>query len=237
MDLSDKGNIMNCRKITAMMCLLALASSLTACVPSTSIKQPLTARPLPQPHPVAAGNGAIFQAGVNERPMFEDRRARNVGDVLIINIVETTSASGKSGHNDDNSGSIALSTPNITAGAAGTSVQVAPVGVAGSSSIKSASKSDSSGSNTFSGSITVTVTEVLPNGNLRVAGEKQVAIKLSEEYVRFSGVVNPATISGTNTVQSTQVADVHVEYKGANNIDAAAVVSMFNRIFFSVLPF
>jgi len=220
-----------------MMWLLTLASMLAACVPSTNIKQPLTARPLPQAAPAATGNGAIYQAGVNERPMFEDRRARNVGDVLIINIVETTSASGKSGHTDDNSGSIALSTPNVTAGAAGTSVQVAPVGLAGSSSVKSSGKSDSSGSNTFSGAITVTVTEVLANGNLRVAGEKQVAIKLSEEYVRFSGVVNPATISGSNTVQSTQVADVHVEYKGANNIDTAAVVSMFNRIFFSVLPF
>ena len=220
-----------------MIRLLALTALLAACVPSTNIKQPLTARPLPQAAPAATGNGAIYQAGVNERPMFEDRRARNVGDVLIINIVETTSASGKSGHTDDNSGSIALSTPNITAGAAGTSVQVAPVGLAGSSSVKSSGKSDSSGSNTFSGAITVTVTEVLANGNLRVAGEKQVAIKLSEEYVRFSGVVNPATISGSNTVQSTQVADVHVEYKGANNIDTAAVVSMFNRIFFSVLPF
>jgi len=222
---------------TGVMWLLTLALPLTACVPSTSIKQPLTARPLPQSTSVSTNNGAIYQAGVNERPMFEDRRARNVGDVIIVNIVETTSASGKSGHDDNNSGSIALSTPTLTAGAAGTSVQVAPVGLNGSSSIKSASKSDSSGSNTFSGAITVTVTEVLPNGNLRVAGEKQVAIKLSEEYVRFSGVVNPATISGTNTVQSTQVADVHVEYKGANNIDVAAVVSMFNRIFFSVLPF
>jgi flagellar L-ring protein precursor FlgH len=218
------------------MCLLALVSALAACVPSTNIRQPLTALPPPQTAPVMAGNGAIYQAGVNERPMFEDRRARNVGDVLTVNIVETTSASGKSGHTDDNSGSIALSTPTITAGATAGVIQN-PVGVAGSSSVKSAAKSDSSGSNTFSGSITVTVTEVLPNGNLRVAGEKQVAIKLAEEYVRFSGVVNPSTISGTNTVQSTQVADVHVEYKGANNIDTAAVISMFNRIFFSVLPF
>jgi flagellar L-ring protein precursor FlgH len=220
----------------SLMWLLALLLPLTACVPSTNIKQPLTARPLPQSTSVSANNGAIFQAGVNERPMFEDRRARNVGDVLIINIVETTSASGKSGHNDDNSGSIALTTPVVTGGAGGQTIQ-SSFGVAGKSSVKSASKSDSSGSNTFSGAITVTVTEVLSNGNLRVAGEKQVAIKLAEEYVRFSGVVNPATISGTNTVQSTQVADVHVEYKGANNIDTASVVSMFNRIFFSVLPF
>ena len=220
------------RNVIGKICMLALASSLTACVPSTSIKQPLTARPEPKPVVANAGNGSIFQAGVNERPMFEDRRARNVGDVLIINIVETTSASGKSGHDDTNSGSIALKAPLLTGVTGGVGGSVGT-----SSSVKSGSASDSSGSNTFSGSITVTVTEVLSNGNLRVAGEKQVAIKLSEEYVRFSGVVNPSTISGTNTVQSTQVADVHVEYKGANNIDSAAFFSMLNRVFYSVLPF
>lgn len=219
-----------------MVWLMALAALLAACVPSTNIKQPLTARPLPRTAPEQTNNGAIYQSGGYDRPLFEDRRARNIGDVLIINIVETTSASGKSGHTDDNSGSIALSTPVVVGGSAGQTLQTS-FGATGSSSVKSSGKSDSSGSNSFSGSITVTVTEVLANGNLRVAGEKQVAIKLSEEYVRFSGVVNPATISGSNTVQSTQVADVHVEYKGANNIDTAAVASMFNRIFFSVLPF
>jgi flagellar L-ring protein FlgH len=217
------------RKVIGMMWLLVLASLLAACVPSTNIKQPLTAVPAPRPQEGHDGNGAIFQTGINERPLFEDRRARNVGDVLTINIVETTSASGKSGHDDSNTGSVAVGATAV-AGVVG--------GVSGSSSgVKSGSASDSSGSNTFSGSITVTVTEVLPNGNLRVAGEKQVAIKLSQEYVRFSGVVNPATISGTNTVQSTQVADVHVEYKGANTIDSAAVFSMINRFFYSVLPF
>lgn len=215
-------------RTTGTIWLLALLSLLAGCVPSTNIKQPLTARPEPRPAVAADGNGAIFQAGVNERPIFEDRRARNVGDVLTINIVETTSASGKSGHNDSNTGSLSASATNMK-GLTGA--------VTAGDSVKSGSASDSSGSNTFTGSITVTVTEVLPNGNLRVAGEKQVAIKLSEEYVRFSGVVNPATISGTNTVQSTQVADVHVEYKGANTIDTAAVFSMFNRIFYSVLPF
>lgn len=222
-------------KLIASLMTVALAAALSACTPSTNIKQPLTARPESN-SVVPMANGAIFQAGVNERPMFEDRRARNVGDVLIINIVETTSAAEKSGSNADNSGSIAMSTPKITAGVLGQTIQT-PFGVGGSSAIKSASKSDSSGSNTFSGAITVTVIEVLTNGNLRVAGEKQVAIKHSEEYVRFSGVVNPATISGSNTVQSTQVADVHVEYKGAQSIDTAAVTTMFNRFFFSILPF
>ncbi len=215
------------RKIIGIINLLALASSLAACVPSTSIKDPLTARPV-EPAAAADNKGAIFQAGVNDHPMFEDYRPHRVGDVLIINIVEATAASGKSGHDDTNTGSLAMTAPAL-AGATG--------GVTGSSGVKSGSASDSSGSNSFSGAITVTVIEVLPNGNLRVAGEKQVAIKLSQEYVRFSGVVNPITISGSNTVQSTQVADVHIEYKGANSIDTASVFSMFNRIFYSILPF
>ncbi|MDP1635405.1 MAG: flagellar basal body L-ring protein FlgH [Gallionellaceae bacterium] len=222
-------------KILNMVWAVATASLLTACVPSTGIQQPLSARPAAPAASASGNNGAIYQAGVNERPMFEDRRARNVGDVLIINIVETTSATGKGGRTEDNSGSIALTTPVVT-GVNGSTVQ-GSFGAAGSSSVKSASKSDSSGSNTFSGAITVTVTEVLANGNLRVAGEKQVAIRYAQEYVRFSGTVNPSTISSSNTVQSTQVADVQVEYKGATNLDTASVTTMFNRIFMSVLPF
>lgn len=222
-------------KAINIMWIAALAASLTACVPSTGIQQPLSVRPIVKSAAATESNGAIYQAGVNERPMFEDRRARNIGDVLVINIVETTSASGKGARTEDNSGSIALTTPLVT-GANGATVQ-GSFGAAGSSSVKSASKSDSSGSNTFSGSITVTVTEVLANGNLRVAGEKQVAIRYAQEYVRFSGTVNPSTISSSNTVQSTQVADVQVEYKGATNLDTASVTTMFNRIFMSVLPF
>jgi flagellar L-ring protein precursor FlgH len=201
-------------------------------VPSTNIHQPMTARAAVQPEPVAH-NGAIYQAGKNERPLFEDRRARNVGDVLTINITEVTSASEKSSANAAHSGS---TSPNTTTGS-GRSLLLNPLGISGSSSASLANKSDSAGNNTFSGTITATVIEVLPNGNLLVSGEKQIAINQSNEFVRFSGVVNPATISGSNTVQSTQVADVHVEYKGAANIDKSALMSMFSRLFLSVLPF
>lgn len=203
----------------------AMALLLAACVPTTHIKEPLTVRPQTRPVVVAPANGAIFQVGVNDRPLFEDRRARHVGDILTITIVETTSASGKSGTTLENSGSLAVTTPAITGG------------LSGSSSVKSAHKSDASGTNTFSGTLTSTVIEVLPNGNLRVAGEKQVTIRHSNEYVRFSGVVSPVDISSTNSVPSTKVADVHLEYKGATNLDASDVSSMFARIFTTVLPF
>lgn len=182
-------------------------------------------KPESKPVVTAPANGSIFQAGVNDRPMFEDRRARHVGDLLTITIVEATSASGKSATTTDNSGTLAIVTPAM------------PVGASGSSTAKASSKSDASGNNTFTGTLTSTVIEVLPNGNLRVAGEKQVSIRQTNEYVRFSGVVNPLDISATNSVPSTKVADVHLEYKGAVGLSGADVTSMFARIFTTVLPF
>ena len=58
----------------------------------------------------------------------------------------------------------------------------------------------------------MTVIEVLPNGNLLVAGEKQIGINQGTEFIRFSGVVNPVTIQAGNTVSSTKVADARIEY-------------------------
>ncbi len=208
---------------------------LAGCTPATNIKHPLTASPV-EKKVVAANNGAIFQVGQSERPLFEDRRARNVGDVLTIVIAETTAASGKSSSSAEHSGSFEAAVPTLT-GSPGARGFLNPYGITGKSSGDLSNKSDSAGNNTFSGTITVTVIEVLANGNLLVSGEKQVAINQANEYIRFSGVVNPNTITGSNSVQSTQVADAHIEYKGANKIDLSTVMSMLGRVFLSVLPF
>lgn len=214
--------------------LLAMAGCMP--VPTTTIREPLTVRPQEVKAPrVAENNGAILNLR-GFGPMFEDRRARAVGDVLIVTIAENTTAAEKSASNATNSGSIAFSSPTITAGVGAQTIQT-PYGVNGTSAFASASKSDNSGNNAFTGTITVTVTEVLPNGNLRVGGEKQVSIKNANEFIRFSGVVNPNTINGSNTVSSTQVADVQLEYKGVNSIDGAAVLSMFSKVFLAILPF
>jgi len=162
-----------------------------------------------------------------------------VGDLLIIRIAETTAASEKSSSNLDSRGSINVRTPVSSAGVLPKIIgePVGQFGIVGGSSMQHASKSDTAGNNTFSGTITVTVVEVLSNGNLLVSGEKQVAIRNAQKYVRFSGVVNPNTITSGNIVQSTQVADVRVEYKGATNIDLSSVTSMIGNFFMSIFPF
>jgi hypothetical protein len=88
-----------------------------------------------------------------------------------------------------------------------------------------------SASNTFTGTIGVTVVEVLANGNLIVAGEKQVAMNKGTEFIRFSGMVNPDNIGTGNTVSSTQVADARVEYRTNSQIDRAEMTAMASRFF------
>ena len=233
------------RNLSHAIATLALLV-LTGCIaPSTSIKTPMTARPAERevlgPH-----NGAIFQVGRNERPLFEDAHARNVGDILTINVIEATTANQSTSNSASHAGNTNISTPTITkgvasvgasAGGATTSTLLTPFNVTNASSGSLNNKSADSGVNNFSGTITVTVIEVLPNGNLLVGGEKLMAINQNNEHIRISGVVNPINITN-NTVQSSQVADVHLEYKGSdNNLDASQMMGMLGRVFLSILPF
>ena len=83
----------------------------------------------------------------------------------------------------------------------------------------------------------MTVVEVLPNGNLVVAGEKQVAINSDTEYIRLAGVVNPNQISSANSINSTQLANIQFESKNNQSIDTSQLGSMVARLLMTVLPF
>jgi flagellar L-ring protein precursor FlgH len=181
----------------------------------------------------AQGNGAIFNV-TSSRPLFEDRRARFVGDTLTINIVEKTQASKKSDTKAERSQAMDVSVPNV--------INLPFKGAQGMTlGVDSGSKFGGTGSNTssndFISTITVTVIDVYPNGNLLVSGEKQLGLKDGEEFIRFSGVVNPNTITGANTVQSTQVADARMEFKANGTLDSANTPGWLTRIFLNVLPF
>lgn len=221
--------------------VLILCMLMAGCVstPPTNIHQPMTAKPAVKAV-VAHNDGAIFHAGVNERPLFEDQRARNVGDILTINVVENTTGSRKSSSSAASSNSIAGSTPSVTVGALA-KVLLKPFSLTGSNSNKSASSGAGAGSESLTATISVTVIEVLPNGNLLVSGEKQVSLNTSDEFIRFSGVVNPINITNLNTVQSGQVADAHIEYKNAGEMSQvmndAQSLGFLGRFFLSVLPF
>lgn len=215
-----------------LLILAALLASACTTVPPTNVHQPMSARPAPRTE-TPAPNGSIYQAGVS-RTLFEDRRARYVGDTLTITITETTSASTASNTKASRSGSISASVPTVS-GLPGKSLQGLELSATSAASLDG--KGDAAAKNAFTGSITVTVIEVLANGNLLVSGEKQVSIGAGTEYIRLSGVVNPYFISTANTISSTNVADARIEYKESGVISEAQVMGWLARFFMSVLPF
>ncbi len=219
--------------MTRAIFLLFSVLALSACntVPPTNVHQPMTVRPSQRDQSVA--NGSIHQAGV-ARTLFEDRRARYVGDTMTIVIAEATSAATKSNTNVNRATSISASVPTIQ-GLPGKTFQ--GMGLSAESSNTLAGKGDAAANNTFVGNITVTVIDVLANGNLLVSGEKQVSIGSGTEYIRLSGVVNPYFISAANTISSANVADARIEYKETGVISEAQVMGWLARFFMSVLPF
>jgi flagellar L-ring protein precursor FlgH len=215
------------------LAIFAAAAVLSGCAvtPDSIIQTPATARPQPE-QPVAPANGAIFQS-VAYRPMFEDRRARLVGDIITVLINEKTSAGKSAANANSKTGSTDYKAGAMLGLSAGA---LAKAGVSTSTSNKFDEKGAESSSNNFSGTITATVVEVLPNGNLVVSGEKQISFDKGVEYVRFAGVVSPTTIGTGNIVSSTQIADARVEYRTNSRLDKAELMSQLARFFLSFAP-
>ncbi|MCQ0031609.1 flagellar basal body L-ring protein FlgH [Burkholderia glumae] len=215
------------------LAVLAAAAALAGCaqIPRQPItQQPMTAVP-PVP-PSMQAPGSIYNPGYAGRPLFEDQRPRNIGDILTIMIAENVNATKSSGANANRGSATDFKVP--TAGFLGGLFGKAKLSASGDN--KFTATGGASAANTFTGTITVTVTNVLPNGNLVVSGEKQMLINQGNEFVRFSGVVNPNTISGANSVYSTQVADARIEYSSKGYINETETMGWLQRFFLNVAP-
>jgi flagellar L-ring protein FlgH len=200
--------------------------------PPVDVSQPTSVRPLPVAAPTV-NNGAIFQTG-QYRPLFEDYRARLVGDTLTVQIVERVSASQKSNSSVDKNGKIDASItafPYLKAGA------LSRAQVAATSANGFEGKGSTDTANDFSGVINVTVTEVLPNGHLIIAGEKQIGVNFNTDVLRFSGQIDPLMIRPGNVIASAQIANVRIEHRGRGQQAEAQGIGWLSRVFLNVLPF
>lgn len=218
-----------------LVCVTALGAGCAQLPREPLVHQPMTARAESyaalQPR---RAPGAIFQDGPGANALFEDRRPRNVGDILTILISEKVNATKNSGANASRAGSTAsvfAVIPKLIGGL----LDGQDSKLSGTNTLTA--KGGANANNTFNGVITVTVTDVMGNGNLLVSGEKQMGINQGTEYIRFSGVVNPRTVSGNNTVPSTLVADARIEYSAKGYIDEAQTMGWMQRIFLNVMPF
>jgi flagellar L-ring protein precursor FlgH len=221
--------------------LATLAAALLAACNSMPERDPDYASTRPAaPAPVAVASGSIYQAGQG-LALFEDTRPRRVGDILIVRLVENTNASKTATTNTKKENAIDIGVPNVL----GTTFEFdLPRGLplnntrnlnlsAGlDSSQEFKGNAGSTQKNSLIGSISVTVAEVLANGNLVVRGEKVIGINQGHEHVRLSGIVRPQDIQSDNSVLSTQIADARIAYGGtgvlADSNDNGWLARFFN---------
>lgn len=234
-----------------LMILLTVlsATALGGCVsPPPKPDDPYYAPVLPRtPLPAAQSNGAIYQAGF-ETNLYDDRKAYRVGDIITITLSERTQASKSAGSKmaKDSSANIGLtslfgggvSVDNPDSGLNPLDAAKLSLDAAYSGSRETEGDSAADQSNSLSGSITVTVAEVLPNGILSVRGEKWLTLNTGDELVRIAGMVRADDIATDNTVSSTRVANARITYSGTGAFADASQPGWFDRFFMSPLfPF
>jgi flagellar L-ring protein precursor FlgH len=225
--------------------LLILLAVLAGCAETSSVRRPAlvegptTVRPETRPE-VYISPGSLVPVTLRQsapRRLFEERRANRVGDSLTVILNETTRASKdggtKASRQGNNSADVNLRMNAQTGGT--TTTNDIRLGVGSNGSTQFDSKGGATASNQFSGTITVTVIEVLSNGNMNVAGEKRVAVGAEEEIIRFAGVVHPQSVRD-NTVLSSQVADARIEYRGAGVTDEVQRPGWISRLFMKYGP-
>ncbi|NII09208.1 flagellar basal body L-ring protein FlgH [Oleiagrimonas sp. C23AA] len=221
--------------LTRVLPALAFAVIGTGCVTMPRSNDAMYAPTLPvaQTAPPPA-DGAIYHAATSME-LFNDPRAHRVGDILTINLVESTAASKKASTKTSKSDSVGIDAPSIyghTWPKTGTSL--ANLGSKNSFN----GQGESSQSNSLTGQLTVTVAQRLSNGNLVVRGEKWLTINQGQELVRIAGIVRPQDISPDNTIQSTRVADARITYSGRGTLADANSQGWLARFFNSKwMPF
>ena len=193
---------------------------------------PTTARP-PEPPANVVPTGGIFQAAAY-RPLFEDRKPRYVGDILTVQINEKLNASQQANSSTEKKTDFSVGLPGVS-GVLGTKIK--PLSASASADNSFDGKGGTTSSNLFTGAITVTVVDVLGNGNLHIVGEKQIGIRANSEVLKFSGVINPEQIQPGNIISSTQVADARLDYRGGGYIEEAQIKGWLSRFFDSFSPF
>ncbi|HEU4683888.1 MAG TPA: flagellar basal body L-ring protein FlgH [Nitrospira sp.] len=217
------------------MIVLALAG----CSSGPMVSTKLTVPPLPPPKTV----GSLWQEENGRAYLYEDLRAMRPGDILTIKIVEKhsgsksadTSAQRQSTVDNSLTGSGIgyLGIPGIRLGGETTR----GLGVNASAESKFGGKGATNRADTLTGTISAIVTEVLPNGDLRIEGRREVTVNSEKQIMTLSGVVRRVDVDTKNTVLSSAIADAKIEYSGLGVVDDVQRPGWFVRILDWIYPF
>ena len=207
---------------------------LVGCTTITSLSDPDFEPTIPDmPEPKVEADGSLFHAGSN-RYLFEDIKATRVGDLLTVVLIESTNASKSSSFEADKTVNVDLPQPTLFGKDNHFRIngnQILENSVSATRDISG--EGDLEQENSLSGNVTVTVARVLSNGYLVIKGEKLITLNEGSEVVRISGLVRPNDVRSDNTVDSTQIANAKITYKGDGAVSNSSKASWLYRFFSS----
>ena len=172
--------------------------------------------------------GGIYQPGFSNS-LFEDRRATRVGDILIVMLSERTQSSKSADTEIKKNNKLELTNGTVLGTTVGAGNLNLGTSLDHSREMKGESSSDQS--NSLSGSIAVTVSDILPNGILVVRGEKWMTLNAGKEFIRIKGLVRPEDVQPDNSVLSTKLADARITYSGTGDLANANRQGWLSRFF------
>jgi len=173
-------------------------------------------------------NGSLWPGKSKKNMFFADNKARAVGDIVTVHILEKTTAINKANTTDErnleNSISVDTGSANPTRIKLGGGAKFKGNGATG--------RSDQ-----FSATISCVVKEVLANGNMLIEGQRRMQINNEEQYIVVRGIIRPDDITYNNEILSTKLADADIMYTGAGAMNGARQPSLLGRALKSIWPF
>jgi flagellar L-ring protein precursor FlgH len=224
--------VMNTHKVLAAGAFLAL----NACSTVHMGAQPGAYAPTPAPayEPPPITSGTIYQPA-RGLSLFDDVKARRIGDTVTIRLAERTQASKSASTDAKKDSSLDTGLPIFLGGSP--TLNGDPIlNNEWSTTQQFGGEGSSSQSNRLDGNITVTVADVYPNGNLLIRGEKWLTLNQGEEFVQISGIIRPVDIGPDNSVPSFKVADARITYAGKGALADANSPGFLARFFMKLWP-
>ena len=231
--------LINSFKLLRLTTAVCVVSGLSACssVPSANMSHSPQFEPV---YPMAAApakpaTGAIY-VGRQSDSWFGKSKSFQVGDVITVLLNESSQASRTQ------NGSITRESKNdmvpkgLSTWGAGVGGWMKGIKMDGSSmSNKGTGAADQQA--TLTGSVAVSVVEVMPNGNLVLRGEKQLALTEGSEIIQVAGIIRPDDVAPNNTVQSRRLANAQIAYRGSGDLANATKAGWGTSTLLKIWPF
>ena len=227
-------------RIAVVLGSVTAVMGLTAC---TNVLPPQAMTHSPQFEPVypvqntreTMATGAIY-VGRQSDSWFGKGRNFQVGDVITVLLNESTQAARTQNGSVERTSSNNLVPEGLKAYGTGVGGFMKGINLTGGSvSNKGTGAADQQAS--LNGSVAVSVVEVMPNGNLVLRGEKQLALTEGSEIIQVSGIIRPDDVAPNNTVQSRRLANAQIAYRGSGDLANATRAGWGTSTLLKIWPF